>query len=131
LGLRWRLVLPGYPGATRLDLPKLHYFEALDAGRYPIERGFRFTAKDQRLNVLFQALQGMRVDRHGYRAVFGLDVVDEHAAVWQALTELGWAEIGADSVTLVGDGVFYTPLIQTTLARATAGSLATLATNAE
>jgi oxygen-independent coproporphyrinogen-3 oxidase len=128
-GVSFFLGTPELPGWTyRNNTRVASYFEALDAGRYPIERGFRFTTKDQRLNVLFQALQGMRVDRHGYRAVFGLDVVDEHAAVWQALAELGWVEIGDDSVTLIGDGVFYTPLIQTTLARAAAGSLAPQAT---
>lgn len=131
-GVSFFLGTPELPGWTYRNFTSVdNYFEALDAGRYPIERGFRFTAKDQRLNVVFQALQGMRIDRHGYQSVFGLDLVDELAAVWQALAELGWAEIDDESVALVGDGVFYTPLIQTTLARATAGNLIPLAADGE
>ena len=62
-------------------------------------------------------LQAIRVGRDAYRDLFGVDVVDEHDDLWRALLELGWVEITPDSLMLVGDGVFYTPLIQALLAR--------------
>jgi oxygen-independent coproporphyrinogen-3 oxidase len=51
-----------------------------------------------------------------YKRIFGLDLVEEYTDIWQALAEKGWAEIDHEKVTLVGDGVFYTPLIQGLLA---------------
>ena len=59
----------------------------------------------------------MAVDREVYAAVTDLDVVDEFADIWEALGELGWIRVTPALVELVGDGVFYTPLIQSLLAR--------------
>jgi oxygen-independent coproporphyrinogen-3 oxidase len=97
---------------TRVD----GYFRRLDAGEFPVERGFYYTAKDLRLTVLFQTLQGMSVDLPGYRRLFGVDLIDEYAEIWQALLERGWITVDPDRLTIVGDGVFYTPLIQGLLA---------------
>src|SRR5437867_1683573 len=94
------------------------YFAALDAGRFPVERGFRYDHEaDFRLTVLFQMLISMAVDRGVYAAVTDVDVVDEFADIWEALAVLGWVKITAARLELVGDGVFYTPLIQSLLAR--------------
>jgi oxygen-independent coproporphyrinogen-3 oxidase len=94
------------------------YFRALDAGVFPAERGFRYTNEaDFRLTVLFQMLISMAVDRGLYAALTDLDVVEEFAEIWEALAELGWTRITPSRVELVGDGVFYTPLIQSLLAR--------------
>ena len=94
------------------------YFAALDAGRFPVERGFQYDHEaDFRLTVLFQMLISMAVDRGVYAAVTDVDVVDEFADIWEALAVLGWVKITAARLELVGDGVFYTPLIQSLLAR--------------
>jgi len=94
------------------------YFGALEAGRFPIERGFRYAHEaDFRLTVLFQMLVSMAVDRGVYAAVTDVDVVDEFADVWEVLAELRWVRITAARLELVSDGVFYAPLIQSLLAR--------------
>jgi oxygen-independent coproporphyrinogen-3 oxidase len=93
------------------------YFNALDAGRFPIERGFHYLDEaDFRLTVLFQMVISMGVDRALYASISDLDVVDEFAEVWGALVEVGWATVTPERVQLIGDGVFYTPLIQSLLA---------------
>jgi oxygen-independent coproporphyrinogen-3 oxidase len=91
------------------------YFAALDRGHLPIERGFHFEPEDLRLATLYRNLQGMQADRTDYLATFGLDLFEEHRPVWRALEEVGWVEITPKAMCLVGDGVFYTPLIQTLL----------------
>jgi oxygen-independent coproporphyrinogen-3 oxidase len=94
------------------------YFKALDAGMFPVERGFRYTNEaDFRLTLLFQMLISMAIDRDLYAALTGLDVVEEFADTWDVLGQLGWASITPSRVQLIGDGVFYTPLIQSLLAR--------------
>jgi oxygen-independent coproporphyrinogen III oxidase len=94
------------------------YFAALDAGRFPVERAFHYAHEaDFRLTVLFQMLISMVVDRRLYASVTEFDVVDEFPDIWEALVELEWLRITPDRLELVGDGVFYTPLIQSLLAR--------------
>jgi oxygen-independent coproporphyrinogen-3 oxidase len=77
--------------------------------------------------VLFRNLQGMRVDRAGYRARFGLDPLEEHALVWTAIAERGWARITQDAIALCADGVYHTPLIQELLSTPRLRELRTLA----
>src|SRR5438445_1456076 len=94
------------------------YFGALDAGLFPIERGFRYANEaDFRLTVLFQMLISTVVDRSVYTAVTDVDVVDEFSEAWEALAELGWVGVTPARLELVGDAVFYTPLIQSLLAQ--------------
>ena len=69
------------------------------------------------MTVLFQMLISTGVDRGGYAAVTDIDVVDEFADAWEALAELGWVSVTPTRLELIGDGVFYTPLIQSLLAR--------------
>jgi len=91
------------------------YFSALDRGQFPIERGFHFDEPDLRLAILFRNLQAMEADAEDYRATFQVDLFEEHKPIWQALAEVGWVEVTTAKIRLVGDGVFYTPLIQTLL----------------
>jgi oxygen-independent coproporphyrinogen-3 oxidase len=92
------------------------YKQAIDEGRFPVERGYACAPIDGRLAMLFRHLHGMRVHRPSYRAAFGVDVREEFAGVWDVLAELGFVEIADESIRLVGDGVFYTPTIQALLA---------------
>jgi oxygen-independent coproporphyrinogen III oxidase len=94
------------------------YFDTLDAGRFPVERGFHYAEEaDFRLTVLFQMLISMSVDRVVYASITGVDVVEEFAEMWNALIELEWVRVTATRLELIGDGVFYTPLIQSLLAQ--------------
>jgi oxygen-independent coproporphyrinogen-3 oxidase len=93
------------------------YYAAVQAGVYPVERGFVRSATDHRLHALFRCLQGMSVDRVGYRDAFGVDVVDEFDESWTALVDRGWASITSDEIRLLGDGVYHIPLIQELLSR--------------
>ena len=116
-GVSYFLGTPEMPGWTYMNSLKVSdYFGRLDESRFPIERGFRYTNKDLRLAWLFQSLQGLGADLRLYRRIFGVDLREEYADIWQVLVGKGWAEIDQDRVTLVGDGVFYTPLIQGLLA---------------
>ncbi|MFL5911575.1 MAG: coproporphyrinogen-III oxidase family protein [Gaiellaceae bacterium] len=93
-----------------------HYKEALDDGRWPVERGFHHSEEDWRLAMLFRNLFALSLDRANYRDAFGLDVYDEFKTVWDELGERGFVEVDDEEVRLVGDGPFYTPMIQALLA---------------
>lgn len=101
------------------------YRAAIDAGQWPIERGYKCEPVDLRLSHLFRALHGMVVNRAAYRAAFGVDVVEEYSAIWQALAEVGFVEVDEANIRLVGDGVFYTPTIQALLGEARSSELKT------
>lgn len=117
-GVSYFLGTPERPGWTYMNSLRVgEYFSRLDESRFPIERGFHYSEKDLRIAWLFQALQGISVDLNAYNKIFGLDLLEEFDDIWQALTERKWVEITDGKVTLVGDGVFYTPLIQSLLAR--------------
>jgi oxygen-independent coproporphyrinogen-3 oxidase len=93
------------------------YFAALDAAEFPIERSFQYTdERDFRLTLLFQMLISMAIDRGVHAAATGDDVVADSPDIWDALAEREWVLIEPQRVLLIGDGVFYTPLIQNLLA---------------
>lgn len=108
---------PEMPGWTYMNSPRVgEYFSRLDESRFPTDRGFHYTQKDLRIATLFQMLQGMSVDLGLYKKLFAFDLLEEFADICEALTERGWVEITRKKFMLVGDGVFYTPLIQGLLA---------------
>ena len=116
-GISFLFGTPQSPGWAFMNQVRIdEYFRCIREDRYPVMRGFRYTQTDLRLHLLFQELQGLAVDRAAYRRFFGLDVVEEHAAVWDALGDLGWVTVSEDHVRVLGDGVFYLPLIQNVLA---------------
>jgi oxygen-independent coproporphyrinogen-3 oxidase len=105
------------PGWVLANSPHVDpYYRHLDEGRIPVERGFRYTKADLRLYTLFQMLQGLCVDRSLYGRLFGLDPLDEHPSIWQALVEREWAVVEADQLRVIGDGGFHVPLMQELLA---------------
>jgi oxygen-independent coproporphyrinogen-3 oxidase len=108
---------PEEPGWIYANCPRVEdYYRRLDEGGFPVERGYRYTDEDLRLFTLFQMLQGLSVDRALHRRLFGIDPIDEHAATWQALCEREWAAITAERVTVVGDGGFHIPMLQSLFA---------------
>jgi oxygen-independent coproporphyrinogen-3 oxidase len=103
----------GEPSWILANSPNIDpYYRHLDEGRIPVERGFRYTEADLRLYTLFQMLQGLSVDRDLFGALFGVDALDEHRAIWQALIEREWVV----ALRVAGDGGFYVPLMQELLA---------------
>jgi oxygen-independent coproporphyrinogen-3 oxidase len=81
-------------------------------------RGFRYSEPDLRVYTLFRMLQELSVDRRLYAQLFGVDPVEEHAPVWEAFAERGWVIVEDERISVVGDGGFYTPLIQGLVASA-------------
>lgn len=92
-----------------------NYYDAIDRGEFPIERGFHLGLQDRKLSGLFRNLQGMDAERTRYQAAYGLDLFEEYRPIWQALVERGWALVTDERISLIGDGVFYIPLIQSLL----------------
>ena len=116
-GISFLFGTPRSPGWAFMNQVRIdEYFRCIREDRYPVMRGFHYTQTDLRLHLLFQELQGLAVDRAAYRRFFGLDVVEEHTAVWDAIGDLGWVTVSDDRVSVRGDGVFYLPLIQNALA---------------
>jgi oxygen-independent coproporphyrinogen-3 oxidase len=104
------------PGWTYLNARSLAaYTGALDAGMLPVERGFRYAAADFRLCQIYRHLQGLELDLDAYRAAFGIDAREEFAAEWEAFARRGFVELDRSRIRLVGDGVFFAPLVQTVL----------------
>jgi oxygen-independent coproporphyrinogen-3 oxidase len=96
----------------------VEYKRAVDAGQFPVERGFGHAREDFMLSMVWRNLFGLEIDREDFRRAFDVDVVEYFAGVWAALQEFEFVEVDAHRVKLVGDGPFYTPLIQTLLAEA-------------
>lgn len=92
------------------------YKNALDAGAFPVECGFRHERADFELSMIFRNMLSLRLDRHTYREAFGGDVYEQFSPVWDALMEWDLVEVTEDELRLVGDGPFYTPMIQALLA---------------
>ena len=116
-GISFFFGTPQEPGWAYLNQVRIDdYKRDTDAGHAPIMRGFHYTESDLLIHVLFQELQGLSIDRSDHRALWGRDVVEDYLPIWQALEELGWASVGNDRVNILGDGIFYLPLIQNALA---------------
>jgi oxygen-independent coproporphyrinogen-3 oxidase len=106
------------PGWTWVNHRNLNdYFADVERGKFPIERGFKYAIEDLRLTMLWRNFQGGEANSKAYKALFGSDLVEEYRPIWQALVERGWARITDDRITLIGDGVYYTPMIETMLGK--------------
>ena len=115
-GISFFFGTPDSPGWAYMNHVRVDdYFRDVDAGRFPIMRGFHYSETDLRLHLLFQELQGLAVDRTRYGSMFDRDVQEEFSTIWQVLVEREWATVDDRFVSIVGDGVFYLPLIQNLL----------------
>ena len=90
----------------------------MDAGQFPVERGFRHETEDFMLSLMWRNLFGLEIDREDFNGAFETDVYAEFEGVWKGLQEFEFVEVTPHKIKLVGDGPFYTPLIQTLLAEA-------------
>jgi oxygen-independent coproporphyrinogen-3 oxidase len=103
------------PGATWRNIDQTNdYYEKLDAGTLPLLEGFAFSREDLHLLYVLKGLEGTpHLNAADYRAHFGSDLEADFRPYWEALREVSWLDTSADGVyRLVGDGIFYTPMIQ-------------------
>ena len=116
-GISFFFGTPSAPGWAYLNQVRVDdYFRDIDAGRFPVMRGFHYSETDLRLHLLFQELQGLSVSRAAYRKLFGSDVLEDHRPVWEALETMGWATVEPDRIGIEGDGAFHLPLVQNLVA---------------
>jgi oxygen-independent coproporphyrinogen-3 oxidase len=92
------------------------YKAAIDDGRFPVECGFRHDRVDFLIALMFRHLFALELDRKQFESAFDMDVYEQFSGVWDALEEWNLVKITPEKISLVGDGPFYTPLIQTLLA---------------
>lgn len=92
------------------------YKAAVDKGKFPAERGFRHEREDFMISLIWRNLFGLEIDREKFYKAFELDAYEQFEGVWKALEEYKFVEVTPEKISLVGDGPFYTPLIQTLLA---------------
>jgi oxygen-independent coproporphyrinogen III oxidase len=102
-----------YMNATRVS----DCFSAIDAGRFPVQRGYHYSTEDLELNALYQALLGTEISRERYTRLFAEDVYEKYRPLWDVLVDRGWLQVNAEALKLVGDGIFFTPTIQSLLSR--------------
>lgn len=104
---------PENPGISYINTISVdEYVESVAAGKFPILRSYRHDKKNLRISWLFQSLQSIHVNCANYRKIFGDDLLHTQEVVWHALKELEWVEIKPNEISLIGDGIYYTPLIQ-------------------
>ena len=116
-GISFFFGTPTSPGWAYINQIRVDdYFRDLDNQRFPLMRGFRYTQTDLRIHLLFQELQGLSIDRADHQALFDRDVSQDFRTIWQVLGELGWVQINRERISIIGDGVFYLPIIQNLLA---------------
>lgn len=99
------------------------YKRMVDAGRFPVERGFMHAREDFLISLIWRNLFGLELDRASFRDAFDADVYELFEGVWKALEEYEFIEVTPEKIRLIGDGPFYTPLIQTLLAEKRYGQL--------
>jgi oxygen-independent coproporphyrinogen-3 oxidase len=116
-GVSYFIGTPDTPGCVYMNSTKVNdYFVYLNKELYPIERGYMYQIEDVRLGWLFQSLQSIKVDPNAYKVIFGIDLLAEYESIWYVLSELKWADVTSEKISLIGDGIYFTPLIQTLLA---------------
>jgi len=92
------------------------YKSRIDQNRFPTEVGFKHEREDFMISLVWRNLFGMELDRNKFQESFGMDIYAYFEPVWKALEEFEFVEVTPEKIRLVGDGPFYTPLIQTLLA---------------
>lgn len=92
------------------------YCSDIDAGRFPVGRGFMYNHKDVRLAWLFQSMQTMKIDFVHYMQIFNENLLDTHSALWEELDRRGWLSIGETELRFEGTGQYYIPMLQSLIA---------------
>ena len=91
------------------------YKARVDRGQFPTEVGFKHEREDFMISLIWRNLFGMELDRQKFKESFDVDIYQYFEGVWKALEEFQFIEVTPEKIKVVGDGPFYTPLIQTLL----------------
>jgi coproporphyrinogen III oxidase-like Fe-S oxidoreductase len=106
---------PRAPGKTFKNVASLDdYARRVRRGELPVQDGFSFAEVDLSLLYVLKGLEGTPfLTEDGYRAAFGRSLRSEYGMYLDVLERRGWLvrrENGEHHV--VGDGLFYMPVIQ-------------------
>ncbi len=92
------------------------YCADLDAGRFPVGRGFMYNFQDVKLAWLFQSMQTMKIDYVQYMEIFKESLLDRYSAMWTELDERGWLTTTHTELQFKGKGQYYIPMLQSLIA---------------
>jgi len=93
-----------------------NYCDDIDAGKFPVGRGFMYNHRDVKLAWLFQSMQTMKINFVDYMNIFNENLLDSHAAIWDELDARGWISVGDSELKFVGNGQYYIPMLQSLIA---------------
>ncbi len=92
------------------------YCADIDAGKFPVGRGFMYNHQDVKLAWLFQSMQTMKINFVDYMNNFNENLLDTHSAIWEELDRRGWLSVGESEIHFVGAGQYYIPMLQSLIA---------------
>ncbi|MCP4135638.1 MAG: hypothetical protein GY754_32015 [bacterium] len=61
---------------------------------------------------MFQRIQSLEIYIDEYNNLFDSDLLEEYKHIWGPLSEKEWISISDNRINIVGDGAFFTPIIQ-------------------
>lgn len=88
------------------------YYKSILSNKLPVERAYMHNDEDVRLVWLYQSLQELKLDLRRYEDLFSRSFIMDYGNILQALVKEGWVTTDGDEIRLIGEGEFYTPLIQ-------------------
>jgi oxygen-independent coproporphyrinogen-3 oxidase len=112
-----------YAGTGRTALKVINpdgasaYLGAVERGGPTWDRAFHYTPADLRIFYLTRRLAALRIDRHGYRALFETDPIDDFPREFEALTRGRLSRVSGEAIEPTEFGMFYADSIAGLLAR--------------
>jgi len=105
------------PGHTWKNVADLAVWrERVRAGRATADTVFAFAPIDMKLLHVLKGLEGTPwLDEATYAERFGASLREDFAAWWQEFEARGWLQWAGGSPQLVGEGLYYTALVQRSL----------------
>ncbi|MEE9321925.1 MAG: radical SAM protein [Granulosicoccus sp.] len=92
------------------------YCSDLDAGKFPVGRGFMYSHQDVKLAWLFQSMQTMKINFVHYQEIFNENLLDSYSEVWKELDRRAWISVNDSHLLFVGKGQYYIPMLQSLIA---------------
>jgi oxygen-independent coproporphyrinogen-3 oxidase len=110
--------IPCNPGWIYLNHISLaDYYKAIDHKTFPVLRGHNYTLEDMKVGYLFQRIQSLFINIREYNKIFSTSLFDDFKPVWVVLKELGWISVDDGMIRVIGDGGFFSPIIQGLIAQ--------------
>jgi len=98
-------LLDGYALQNHSEVAR--YVEAVEAGRSPLARGHRLTARDRMIRDVGLGMKLIRFDRKEFKRRYGLDVLSLCRSAADSLVEEGLLTIEDDALVLTRKGVLW------------------------